>query len=192
MVDSTSPAPTRSVVAPVAAVAAGGLVALLLGVYGTLHDPTFEPIATFGFGSMISMKVYLGLAVGVLAVGQVVGALWLYGRLGVAAPSWLGHGHRAGGLLTILLSLPVAYHCLWSLGFQAGEGTPTRVVVHSVLGCAVYGVIVVKVFAVRSATMPGWFLPVVGGVLFAVLVTVVWTSSVWYLQTSGWPSGGGY
>lgn len=191
MVDRTSTR-TTSMVASLGAVAAGGVLALLLGIYGSVHDPTFEPIATFGFGSMISMKVYLALAVGILAVGQVLGALWLYGRLGVAAPSWLGHGHRAAGLLTILLSLPVAYHCLWSLGFQAGDGTPTRVVVHSVLGCAVYGVIVVKIFAVRSATMPGWFLPVVGGVLFAVLVTVVWTSAGWYLRTSGWPSGSGY
>ena len=178
--------------APVSAVAAGGVVALLLGVYGTLHEPTFEAIATFGFGSMISMKVYLALAVGVLAVLQVVGALWIYGKLPLAAPTWAGHAHRASGVVALLLSLPVAYHCLWSLGFQAGGEATTRVAVHSILGCAVYGVVVVKVFAVRSKQAPGWFLPLVGGVFFAVLVAVVWTSAGWYLQSVGWPSGSGY
>ncbi len=180
------------VVAPVSAVAAGGLVSLLLGVYGAAHEPTFEAVATFGFGSMISMKVYLSLAVVVLALGQVVGALWLYGRLPLAAPAWLGNAHRGSGVLAILLSLPVAYHCLWSLGFQSGGQTPLRVVAHGILGCLVYGVLVVKVFAVRSRSAPGWLLPVVGGVLFAVLVAVVWTSAGWYLQSVGWPDGGGY
>lgn len=183
---------TGSGLAPVSAVAAGGLVALLLGVYGSVHEPTFEPIFTLGFGSMIAMKVYLSLAVGVLAVGQVVGALWLYGKLPVRAPSWLGNAHRAGGLLAVVLSLPVAYHCLWSMGYQAGGETTTRVAAHSILGCAVYGILVVKVFAVRSRTSPGWLLPVVGGLLFSVFVSVVWTSAGWYLQTVGLPSSTGY
>ena len=189
-----SPGSTGShqLAAPVSAVAAGGVLALLLGVYGSLHEPTFEPIATFGFGSMISMKVYLALAVGVLAVLQVLGALWIYGRLPLATPAWAGHAHRASGVVTLVLSLPVAYHCLWSLGFQAGGETPLRVALHSVLGCAVYGMVVVKVFAVRSQRAPGWFLPVVGGLFFAVLVAVVWTSAGWYLQTIGWPTGSGY
>ena len=78
------------------------------------------------------------------------------------------------------------------LGFQAGGETTTRVALHSILGCAVYGVVVVKVFAVRSKQAPGWFLPLVGGVFFAVLVAVVWTSAGWYLQSVGWPSGSGY
>lgn len=180
------------VAAPVTALAAGGLVALLLGIYGTVHDPTFEPIATFGFGSMISMKVYLALAVGVLAVGQVIGALWLYGKLPLRTPTWLGNAHRAGGLLAIVLSLPVAYHCLWALGLQVGGQATTRVAVHSILGCAVYGVIVVKVFAVRNHSLPGWFLPLVGGLLFATLVTVVWTSAGWYLGEFGRPTSDGY
>ena len=177
MVVRVSEGSRGAVAAPISAVAAGGVLALLLGVYGSVHDPTFEPIATFGFGSMISMKVYLALAVGVLAVAQVVGALWMYGKLPIRAPGWVGHAHRASGVLAVLLSLPVAYHCLWSLGFQSGGLTPTRVVVHSVLGCALYGVVVVKVFAVRSQRAPGWLLPVVGGLLFATLVAVVWTSA---------------
>lgn len=179
-------------VVPIAAFVAGGLVSLLLGVYGKQHEPTFESISTFGFGSMIEMKVYLALAVGVLAIGQLIGALWLYGKLGVAAPSWLGMGHRLSGTLAILLSLPVAYHCLWSLGFQSGGQTSTRVVVHSIVGCAVYGALVVKVIAVHARSSPGWLLPVAGGLLFAALIAVVWTSAIWYVDVNGWPSGNGY
>jgi hypothetical protein len=177
---------------PLTAFAAGGIVSLLLGLYGAQHQPTFEPIATFGFGSMIEMKVYLATAVGVLALGQLVGALWLYGKLGVQPPAWLGRAHRFSGALAILLSLPVAYHCLWSLGFQSGEGTSTRVLVHSVAGCAVYGALVVKVVAVRTRSAPGWLLPIAGGTLFATVVSVVWTSAVWYIGENGWPGGGLY
>jgi hypothetical protein len=179
-------------VVPVAAFVAGGIVSLLLGVYGKQHQPTFKAITTFGFGSMIEMKVYLALAVGVLAIGQVVGALWLYGKLGITAPSWLGPAHRLSGTLAILVSLPVAYHCLWALGFQSGGQTSTRVVVHSIVGCAVYGALVVKVVAVHAKSAPGWMLPVAGGLLFALIVAVVWTSAIWYVGANGWPSGGGY
>jgi Family of unknown function (DUF6529) len=176
-------------VVPLTAFVAGGVVSLLLGVYGAQHQPTLRPITTFGFGSMFEMKVYLATVVGVLAVGQVVGALWLYGKLGIRAPSWLGLAHRASGGLAILISLPVAYHCLWALGFQSGGGTSTRVLVHSVAGCAVYGALVVKVVAVRARSAPGWLLPVAGGLLFATLVCVIWTSAVWYVGESGWPTG---
>jgi len=180
---------TRRLTVPLTAFAAGAVVALLLGVYGKQHDPTGKAITTFGFGSMIEMKVYLAVAVGVLALGQLVGALWLYGKLGIKPPSWLGTGHRLSGALAVLISLPVAFHCLWSLGFQSGGPTPTRVVVHSIVGCAVYGALVVKVVAVHARTAPGWLLPVAGGLLFAALVTVVWTSAIWYVGEFGWPGG---
>ena len=62
---------------------------------------------------------------------------------------------------------------------------PTRTVVHGVLGCAVIGAVVVKVIAVRSRRAPGWFLPVAGGLLFALLVGVVLTSAVWYIAAKG-------
>ena len=59
---------------------------------------------------------------------------------------------------------------------------------HGVLRCAVFGAVVVKVTAVRSQRAPGWFLPIAGGLLFALLVLVVLTSAVWYLDAHGWPS----
>jgi hypothetical protein len=182
---------------PLTAFTAGAVVAVLLGVLGKVHDPTLDGTTTLGFRTVIDMKVVLTTAIGVLAVLQVVGALWLYGKLGFRTPSWLGTAHRASGAVALLLSVFVAYHCLWALGLETGrfhDGTkvPMRTVVHGVLGCAVLGAVVVKVAAVRSRRAPGWFLPVAGGLLFALLITVVLTSAGWYLSENGWPGGGSY
>ena len=34
----------------------------------------------------------------------------------------------------------------------------------------------------RSHRMPGWALPVVGGVLFVILVLIWFTSSLWFMR----------
>lgn len=178
---------------PLTATAVGAVVALLVGVFGKVHDPTLSGTTTLGFDTVIAMKVVLSTVVGVLAVLQVVGALVLYGKLGIRAPSWLGTAHRVSGTVALLLTVFVAYHCLWALGlesgtYESGEKVPTRTVVHGLLGCAVFGAVVVKVVAVRSKRAPGWFLPVAGGVLFALLVGAVLTSALWYVDTEGWPT----
>ena len=82
-------------------------------------------------------------------------------------------------------SLPVAYHCLWSLGFQS---TTTRVLLHSILGCMFYGAFAAKVLIVRSRGLPGWALPVAGGMTFATLVLVWLTSALWLIDKHGFPS----
>ena len=65
------------------------------------------------------MKVWLASASALLAVLQVLSAMWMYGRLPLgAAPEWIGGAHRISGRLAFLLSLPVAYHCLYQLAFQ--------------------------------------------------------------------------
>ena len=194
MADTTGP---RTMVVPLTAFAAGAVVAVLLGVFGKVHDPTSDGTTTLGFGSTLEMKVALTTAIGVLAVLQVVGALWLYGRLGLAVPSWLGTAHRISGAAALLGSVFVAYHCLWALGLETGRyangaEVPLRTVAHGVLGCAVLGAVVVKVVAVRSRRAPGWFLPLAGGLLFTLLVAVVLTSAGWYLTEIGWPASGGY
>ncbi len=177
---------------PLTAFAAGAVVALLVGVFGTVHDPTLARTTTLGFRTVIDMKVAATLVIAVLAVLQLLAALWMYGRLGPAAPSWLGTVHRALGATTVLLVVFVSYHCLWTLGLVTGtwaDGRPvtTRTVVHALLGCAVIGAVVVKVVAVRSRRAPGWFLPVAGGLLFALLVGAVMTSALWYVAAKGWP-----
>lgn len=171
-----------------AAIMLGAVVSLALGVYGRVHQPSGQAIATLGFGNLTAMKVWLAVAVGVLAMLQLLTALWLYGRLGVRVPGGLGLVHRGLGTLTILVSLPVAYHCLWSLGFATYD---SRVLAHSLLGCLVYGAFVTKVVAVQSSRAPGLLLPLAGGVLFVVVVGTVLTSAAWYLATSGLPSGSG-
>src|SRR4051794_37363318 len=191
-----APAP-RSMAVPLAAFTAGAVVAVLIGVFGRVHDPTLDGTTTLGFRTVIEMKVVVSTVVGVLAVLQVVTALWIYGKLGIRAPTWLGTMHRVTGAVTLLLAVFVAYHCLWALGLESGrlesgQKVPTRTVVHGVLGCAVIGAVVVKVAAVRSKRAPGWFLPVAGGLLFALLVSAVLTSAVWYIAARGWPGSGGY
>jgi uncharacterized membrane protein HdeD (DUF308 family) len=188
----------KSMTIPLTAFGAGAVVALVLGVFGKAHDPTTQGTTTLGFGTVIEMKVAVTTVVGVLVVLQLVGALWMYGKLGINAPPWLGRAHRISGTIAIVLAVFVAYHCLWALGLESGtlaDGAKVgaRTVVHGVLGCVFFGAVVVKVVAVRARRAPGWFLPLAGGLLFAVLAVVVLTSAVWYLGANGWPSSsGGY
>jgi hypothetical protein len=192
MADTTA---TKSMAVPLSAFAAGAVVALLIGVFGKVHDPSFDGTTTLGFRTVKDMKTVVSTVIGGLAVLQVIGALWMYGKLGIKSPPWLGTAHRLSGTVALGLAMFVAYHCLFVLGlesgtFDDGEKVPMRIVVHGVLGCAVIGAVVVKVTAVRSKRAPGWFLPVAGGLLFALLVVVVLTSAVWYINSEGWPERG--
>jgi hypothetical protein len=169
----------------VVALLLGAAVAVGLGIYGHVHDPTGKLVFTLFFTSTISMKVWLGTVAVAFAVVQVTTALWIYGKLPWQAPGWAGDVHRISGRLAFLFSLPVAYHCLWSLGFQ---NTDARVLAHSVLGCAFYGAFATKITIVRSRGLPGVALPIVGGLTFAVLVAVWFTSAYWFIGQQGWPS----
>jgi Family of unknown function (DUF6529) len=159
-------------------------VAIALGVYGNVHDPSQELVFTLFFSSTISMKVWFGTAAVVFGVVQITSAAWVYGKLPGRAPAWAATAHRISGRLAFIVSLPVAYHCLWSLGFQ---DTDTRVLLHSLLGCAVYGAFAAKVTIVRSKGLPGLALPVAGGIMFAVLIGAWLTSAYWFIDERGWP-----
>jgi hypothetical protein len=190
MADTAAP---RSMTAPLAAFAAGAVVALALGVFGRIHDPTTDGTTTLGYDTVIDMKVVVTAVIAVLVVLQLLGALWMYGKLGGSAPSWVGYAHRASGTIAFVLAIFVGYHCLWALGLEygeldGGESVPLRAVVHGVVGCIVFGAFVVKVLAVRSHRSPSWFLPLAGGLLLAAFVVVVCTSSVWYVGQEGWPT----
>ena len=180
-VPSDQPAATRLL----RAAGLGGAVALTLGVYGHVHDPSRRLTFELFFSSTIGMKVWLATVALAFAVVQVLTALWLYGKLGRDAPEWLGGAHRISGRLAFLFSLPVAYHCLWSLGFQSTSG---RVLAHSLLGCAFYGAFATKVVIVRSRNLPGAALPIAGGLLFTILVGVWLTSGLWFISNNGFPS----
>jgi hypothetical protein len=169
-----------------AAMAAGAAVSVALGVYGSQHQPTGQTTWMFGFPSMIGMKVWLASVAGVLALVQLTSALWMYGKLGRPAGRAVATAHRMSGTMAVLVSLPVAYHCLWSLGFQSYD---TRVMVHALLGCTFYGAFVTKILALHTRSGPGWLLPLAGGLLLSALVVVVGTSSLWYLTDVGLPPG---
>lgn len=186
-------APPRSPALPLTAFAVGAVVAVLVGVFGKVHDPTLIGTTTLGYRTVIDMKVVVATVAGVLALVQLLGGLWLYGRLGRPAPRWVRPAHRLTGAVTVVLVLFVAYSCLWSLGLESGtlkDGEPvgTRTVVHGLLGCAVVGAFIVKAAGVRARRGPAWFLPVAGGLLFSLLIAAVLTSAGWYLTTRGWPT----
>ena len=192
MVTATEARP-RSIAVPVTAFVVGAVVAVLVGVFGKVHDPTTQGTTTLWFRTVIDMMVAVATVIGVLAIWQIIGGLWMYGRLGRPAPSWVGGVHRVTGAIAVVLALFVAYSCLWALGLESGtlkDGEPvgTRTVVHGVLGCAVIGAFVIKAAAVRARRAPGWFLPVAGGLLFALLIAAILTSAGWYLSTRGFPS----
>jgi hypothetical protein len=163
----------------------GALVAVTLGAYGQVHDPASETTIRWFFTTTLHFKAWMTTLALLLAIFQLLGGLWMFGRLPFGhAPLWIGPAHRILGSLALLVSLPVAYHCLWSLGFNPDPGGGRRFW-HSVLGCAFYGTFATKVLVVRSHRMPGWALPVVGGLLFTVLVLIWLTSSLWFFRTIG-------
>jgi len=162
----------------------GAVVSITLGVYGNVHDPSGALVFTLFFTSTISLKVWLACVAVFFAVVQILSALWLYGKLGGRAPSWLGQVHRLSGRLAFIASLPVAYHCLWSLGFQDSSA---RVLIHSLAGCAVYGAFAAKVTIVRSHGLPPMALPIAGSFMFTMLVLAWYTSAVWFIGERGMP-----
>ncbi len=164
--------------------AAGAVVAVALGVYGKVHKGTGRALFPTPFPSFYAMKVWLTAVAVVFALVQLGTALWMYGKLGRRAPSWAGTLHRTTGIIAFLLTLPVAAHCLVSIGFMT---TNARVIAHSLLGCLFYGAFVAKVLTLHAKRVPGWALPWVAGLLFTVLVAVGLTSAGWYLATIGVP-----
>src|SRR5207245_10578724 len=61
---------------------AGALVALSLGIYGRVHDPTGQSLVTIFFTRTITLKVWLATAAVTLAVVPLLSALRADGRLG--------------------------------------------------------------------------------------------------------------
>jgi hypothetical protein len=157
----------------------GAVVMVGLGVYGRVHTPTGFAVGVAGFSAALPMKVWLTTGAAVLALVQVVSALSMWGKLGVRIPDAV---HRWSGRLAFLLTIPVAFHCLYALGLQYDV---PRVLIHSFLGCFFYGVFTMKMLALRKESTPGWTLPVIGGLAFTALVGLWLTSSFWFFTAVG-------
>ena len=173
-------------VAVLVAGAVGSLVAVGLGVYGRLHEPTFVAVNIAGFSSGIAAKAWLASVAFLLVLVQLWSAAAMYGRVGRrwrqdGAPHWVAGLHRWSGRAAVLVTVPVAVHCLYALGFQDGT---LRVLLHSLAGCFLYGAFVTKMLVLQRQS-PGWSLPLLGGALFTA-ITAVWASSAaWFFTTSG-------
>jgi hypothetical protein len=158
----------------------GCLVAVLLGVYGGLHEPTGFSINIIGFSTGAYAKAWLATLAALLGVVQVLSARIMYSRHG--APAWISTLHRWSGRIAVLLTVPVVVHCLFALGFGTYS---TRVLVHSLLGCVFYGAFVAKMLSLTRRGLPNWALPVFGGLVFTALIVVWLTSAVWLFGAKG-------
>ena len=185
--DNTLPGPgTRSAtpaLAIVVAVLIGAAVAVALGVYGKVHDPRFFSINVAGFSSPTAVKSWLATLAAALAVFQLGSALAMYGKIpGIGSPRWLGPAHVWSGRLAVVATVPVAVHCLYALGFQDYE---PRVLWHSLLGCFFYGAFVTKMLLLTRKGLPGWALPLAGGLVLTGLIGIWLTSALWFFQNNG-------
>ncbi len=180
------PVPDTNMTPLIIAASIGAFVALSLGTYGRVHEATGQGIVTFGFPAVLPMKAWVTTGAATLAIGQLVSALWMWGRLPSAgpAPAGVAAAHRWLGTAAFVFTLPVAYHCLWALGFQ---DSTTRVLAHSILGCLFYGAFTTKMLVLRAKNVPGWALPAAGGTLVALLSLIWMTSSLWFFTEIGFP-----
>jgi cytochrome c553 len=180
-----APAPpsTRSyrwVAAPLLAFALFALTAGLLAH----HAPRSKGYFRLFFSDPIHLKA--GFATGAVILGcfQVFSAAWIFRKLPWPKPRWVNPAHRWSGRLAFVFTLPVAYHCIFKLGFRTPD---SRVLAHSLLGCAVYGAYASKVTIVRLHRFPRPVLPIAGGMLFAVLIAVWYTSALWLYRHDNAP-----
>jgi hypothetical protein len=160
------------------------LVALTVGIVArTQERSTGKAQGTYIellFTSTIHMKAWLATAVALLACAQLFTAAWIFRKLPFEKHAWVNVVHRWTGRLAFLVSLPVAYHCIFRLGFQGDEG---RVVLHSLAGCAFYGAYAAKVLIVEMKRYPVWVIPTAGGLLFTTVITIWYTSALWFFTT---------
>jgi Family of unknown function (DUF6529) len=162
---------------------AGCLVALTLGIYGRLHSPTGVAVDVIGFSSPGTVKAWLATVAVLFAVVQVVSSLVMYGKISwITAPPWIGTLHRWSGRIAFIFTVPVAVHCLYALGFETFN---LRVIVHSIAGCLFFGTFTVKMLALTRKGLPNWVLPVVGGLAFALLTVIWFTSAFWFFSIFG-------
>lgn len=164
-------------------VLAGAAVAITLGVAGSLGGAPRE-LPVVWFSSVQSLKAWSATVILLLVLAQLVTALWMYGRIpGVrTVPSWVPPVHRRTGTVAFLLSLPLAFYCLYGFGFDTSS---PRTLAHSVAGCLFYGAFTAKMLGIRSRRLPGWGIAVLGGTVFTLFV-VLWTlSALWWFDAAG-------
>jgi len=163
---------------------AGALVSLTAGLLAR-HEPRSKGYFRLFFSDPIHLKAGFATTAAALACFQLVTAAWIFRKLPWPKPAWVNPVHRWSGRLAFAFTLPVAYHCIFKLGFQDPDA---RVLAHSLFGCAVYGAFAAKVTILRLHRFPTPVLPVAGGLLFATLIGVWYTSALWLYRQAPPPA----
>src|SRR6266542_3445879 len=97
---------------------------------------TYSDILTSVFSTPIAGKAWFATA------ARIFGKLaWLLPARFAGVP--VSRVHRWSGRIAFVCTLPVAFHCIFILGFKT---TDARVLVHSLFGSFLYGAFAVKVF----------------------------------------------
>jgi hypothetical protein len=155
-------------------------ISLIVGTLANITDLTDHwPKFSLFFSDPIHLKVWFATAAVALALFQVFSAAWIFRKLPWPRPAWIGRAHRWSGRLAFLLTLPVAYNCIFLLGFQ---DVSARTLAHSFAGVFFFGAISAKVLIVRVHRFPRWALPLAGGLVFSTLIAIWWTSSLWFFR----------
>lgn len=89
--------------------------------------------------------------------------------------------HRINGRVALPLAVLVAFTCLAG---PAGPTSPTRVLLHSVFGTALFAVLATKFTILRVVRKGDRWLPYLGGSLF-LLFGGLWATSVFAYVTGG-------
>jgi len=161
----------------------GALIALTVGVIAkTQQDSSPSGYFDLFFSDPIHLKAWFATAAGVLAFAQLFTASWMFQRIPLRRSPWVNLVHRWTGRLAFLCTLPVAYHCVFKLGFQSGDN---RVLVHSLIGSTFFGAYAAKVLIIKMKRYPVWVIPTAGGLLFTTLIVVWYTSALWFFSLVG-------
>jgi Family of unknown function (DUF6529) len=133
------------------------------------------------------LKAWFASVILALVGVQVFLALWMYRKIpALGRPTKaVRRTHRTIGFLAFALSLPVAVHCIQAYGVELHSGS--RAALHTLAGCFFYGAFVAKVLVVRSRQLPGWALPVAGGLLALTLVTLWYSAGLWVFHNYSVP-----
>jgi hypothetical protein len=164
-----------------APIAIGSAVAVALGVAARMHEPSGVALSLVGFSGPLPAKVWLTTGALLLAFVQL-GSAFAMASKGAARSSRLAGLHRWSGRVAFLLTVPIAVHCLYALGYQT---LTFRSAIHSLAGCFFFGAFTAKMLILPRRGVPGWVLPAVGGAVFAALVVLWLTSSLWFFGTYG-------
>ena len=75
----------------------------------------------------------------------------MYGKLPwISAPRWISGLHRWSGRIAFILTVIVAVHCLYALGFESFNA---RVLAHSVAGCLFFGVFMAGIKEMKDTSL---------------------------------------